>query len=111
MKIGAAAHSETQGFRQNGGAGALTAHVNRPHGGRLINRVLEGKAQHEWLVRAEGLPRLTLNPRELSDLEMIATGAFSPLDGFMGERDYVNVVSECRLANDLPWTIPVTLAV
>lgn len=95
--------------RQKGGAD--TRHANRPHGGRLVNRVLEGGSRDEWLTRAEKLPRVILNPRELSDVEMIATGAFSPLNGFMGERDYLNVLSECRLANDLPWTIPVTLAV
>ncbi|MBI3661471.1 MAG: sulfate adenylyltransferase [Acidobacteria bacterium] len=84
---------------------------NRPHGGKLINRVLEGPARDELLARAEKLPRVPLNARQLSDVELIGIGAFSPLDGFMGKRDYDSVVNEERLANRLPWTIPVTLAV
>ncbi len=84
---------------------------NRPHGGRLINRILEGKARDEWLVRAERLPRIELNSRQLSDVELIAIGAFSPLEGFMGQRDHESVLTQERLANGLPWTIPVTLAI
>lgn len=82
-----------------------------PHGGRLIDRVLKGKEREEWLERAERLPRVLLNARQLSDVEMIAVGAFSPLEGFLGRRDYESVVASERLANGLPWTIPVTLAV
>lgn len=82
----------------------------RPHGGKLINRVLEGDNREEWLERAEQLPCLHLNSRQLSDVELIAIGAFSPLTGFMGRQDYENVVDNQRLANGLPWTIPVTLA-
>jgi sulfate adenylyltransferase len=57
------------------------------------------------------LKRIQLNRREISDLEMIGVGAFSPLEGFMGEKDFESVVGRMRLANGLPWTIPVTLAV
>ena len=84
---------------------------NRPHGGRLINRVLEGQARQQWQARAEQLPRLQLNPRQVSDVELIAVGAFSPLEGFMGWRDYESVLAQQRLASGLPWTIPITLAV
>jgi sulfate adenylyltransferase len=84
---------------------------NRPHGGKLINRVLEGKAREEWLGRVAQLPRVHLNARQLSDVEMIAVGAFSPLEGFMGSRDYESVLREERLARGDVWTIPVTLAV
>jgi sulfate adenylyltransferase len=82
-----------------------------PHGSRLIDRVLKGKDREAWLERVERLPRVPLNPRQLSDVEMIAVGAFSPLEGFMGKKDYESVISSERLANGLPWTIPVTLAV
>ena len=85
--------------------------ANRPHGGKLINRVLEGKAREEWLERVAQLPRVRLNARQLSDVEMIAVGAFSPLEGFMGSRDYESVLCEERLARGDVWTIPVTLAV
>lgn len=84
---------------------------NRPHGGRLINRVLEGKAREEWVERATQLPRVCLNARQLSDVEMIAVGAFSPLEGFVRSRDYESVLSEERLSNGVVWTIPVTLSV
>jgi len=84
---------------------------NRPHGGRLINRILEGKAREERLQKAAQLPRVRLNARQLADVEMIAVGAFSPLEGFMGSRDYESVLREERLANGLVWTIPVTLGV
>lgn len=84
---------------------------NRPHGGRLINRIPEGKAREEWLERAAKLPRVRLNSRQLSDAELIAVGAFSPLEGFLGSRDYERVLAEERLANGTVWTIPVTLAV
>ncbi len=84
---------------------------NRPHGGRLINRVLEDQARQQCHERAERLPRLQLNSRQISDVELIAIGAFSPLEGFMGQRDYESVLAQQRLTSGLPWTIPVTLAV
>src|SRR5260370_34951714 len=85
--------------------------ANRPHGGKLINRVLEGKAREEWLERVAQLPRVRLNARQLSDVEMIAVGAFSPLEGFMGSRDHESVLHDERLARGDVWTVPVTLAV
>jgi sulfate adenylyltransferase len=89
----------------------MTSKLIRPHGGKLINRTLEGHDLEQSLDQAEKLPRLKLNSRQLSDVELIAIGAFSPLTGFMGEKDYENVVDNQRLENGLPWTIPVTLAV
>ena len=89
----------------------MTSQLIRPHGGKLINRTLEGREREQSLDRAENLPRLKLNSRQLSDVELIAIGAFSPLTGFMGQKDYQNVVDNQRLENRLPWTIPVTLAV
>jgi sulfate adenylyltransferase len=95
-----------------GGEGRVSRGLaNAPHGGKLIDRRATGKEREEGLARAEKLPRIALNSRQLSDAEMISVGAFSPLEGFMGERDYANVLADCRLANGLPWTIPVTLAV
>jgi sulfate adenylyltransferase len=89
----------------------MTSQLIRPHGGKLINRTLEGRDLEQSIDRAEKLPRLKLNSRQLSDVELIAIGAFSPLTGFMGKKDYENVVDNQRLENGLPWTIPVTLAV
>src|SRR5439155_1276064 len=59
----------------------------------------------------ESLEVFTLTSRELSDLDMIASGALSPLEGFLGRDDYERVVAEMRLANGLPWALPVCLAV
>jgi sulfate adenylyltransferase len=84
---------------------------NRPHGGKLINRILEGAEREVTLARADQLPRIELNNRQLCDIEQIAVGAFSPLEGFMGQRDYESVLVNQRLANGLPWTLPVTLAI
>lgn len=88
-----------------------TAAPIAPHGGVLINRVVDGEERAAALERAAGLPSVTLNSVALSDLELIGNGAFSPLTGFMGEADYRSVVDEMRLANGLPWSIPITLSV
>ena len=82
-----------------------------PHGGILINRILEGKACEEAKVQAKELIVLTLSERELYDLEMIATGAMSPLEGFMTRKDYQSCLKTKRLANGLPWTIPITKSI
>lgn len=82
-----------------------------PHGGRLVNRLVEGREREHWLSRADHLPRIEVDAFALSDLEMLAIGGFSPLEGFMAKADYERVVEEQRLARGLVWTIPVTLAV
>jgi sulfate adenylyltransferase len=80
------------------------------HGGRLINRIATGEQRTKLLAAAAAAPRLTLNAREVSDLEMIATGAMSPLEGFMGSADLDSVIQRCRLANGVVWPLPVTLS-
>lgn len=82
-----------------------------PHGGVLINRFLPEPERRAQQHRAHALKRLALDPWNISDVEMIAVGAFSPLEGFMGRDDYESVLERGRLANGLPWTIPITLAV
>jgi sulfate adenylyltransferase len=82
-----------------------------PHGGHLINRIASVAEKQEFLAVADHLPRVQLSERSLSDLELIAIGGFSPLTGFMGQTDYKTVVTDMRLANGLPWAIPVTLPV
>ena len=83
----------------------------KPHGGRLVNRIVEDK-EHDLLEdKSPGLKKIVLNSREVSDIEMISTGAMSPLEGFMAKEDYINVLDLKRLSKGLPWTIPVTLAV
>jgi sulfate adenylyltransferase len=76
-----------------------------PHGGSLVKRVGE---------RPEGIDQLetiTLSAREVADLDMIASGALSPLRGFMGRDDYARTVEEMKLADGTTWALPVTLAV
>ena len=85
--------------------------VSPPHGGQLVNRMMRGQMQKAVQERAEELFKLELNSYNLSDLELIANGAMSPLTGFMGQADYSRVVSEMRLSNNLPWSLPITLAV
>jgi sulfate adenylyltransferase len=82
-----------------------------PHGGILINRIATPAQKAEFLGKADSLPRVQLDARAFSDLVMIAIGAFSPLTGFMEQADYDTVVPNMRLANGLPWSIPITLSV
>lgn len=82
-----------------------------PHGGKLINRELTGAEREEWLNKTGAMPKLALTAWSLSDLELIAIGAFSPLTGFMGRQDYRNVIGNKRLANGVVWSIPITLPV
>jgi sulfate adenylyltransferase len=82
-----------------------------PHGGQLVNRIATPEQREEFLSKAEFLPRVQLDERTFSDLEMIAIGGFSPLTGFMNQADYDRVVAEMRLANGTVWSIPVTLSV
>jgi sulfate adenylyltransferase len=82
-----------------------------PHGGQLINRIATAAEKEEFLAQADSFPRVQLDERATSDLVMIAIGAFSPLKGFMEQEDYESVVDDMRLANGLPWSIPITLSV
>ena len=78
-----------------------------PHGGELVDRRVPEGERAERLQKAEELPKVALGPRALSDLEMISTGVFSPLTGFMGRDDYESVVETMRLANGLAWSLPI----
>ncbi|MFM7221375.1 MAG: sulfate adenylyltransferase [Nodosilinea sp.] len=82
-----------------------------PHGGTLVNRLVTPEQADLFLEKAPSLPRVSLDERAFSDLVMIAIGGFSPLQGFMEQTDYDTVVTDMRLANGLPWAIPVTLSV
>ena len=81
-----------------------------PHGGSLVDRVATGDEAQALAGKARSLPKLALSVRSLSDLEMIAVGAFSPLAGFMARRDYESVVKEMHLAGGLAWSLPITVS-
>jgi sulfate adenylyltransferase len=82
-----------------------------PHGGELVDRLAPEEQRDELLRRAKGFTKVVLGPRALSDLEMISTGVFSPLTGFMVSEDYESVVESMRLKNGLVWSLPITLPV
>ena len=82
-----------------------------PHGGVLVDQILRGKVREVALEKAASLKKIPLGPTAISDLELVAVGAFSPLTGFMTQADYRSVVEDMRLSNGLVWTIPITLAV
>src|ERR671936_31776 len=93
------------GMRGGGMSTTVGAELIKPHGGQLLER--SGP-------RPEGvddLETLVLTARELADLDMLASGALSPLQGFMGAEDYERVVEDMQLANGLAWALPVCLAV
>lgn len=82
-----------------------------PYGGKLINLVVEGKEREELLAKAAQLPSIKITNRNLCDLELIATGGFSPLTTFMGKADYDRVLKEMRLADGTIFPLPITLTV
>ena len=82
-----------------------------PHGGRLVERILEGDAQEALLERAPSLPTLRLDGCRAADLELIAEGALSPLSGFMGKTAYTLVLEHMRLPDGIVWPLPITLPV
>jgi sulfate adenylyltransferase len=82
-----------------------------PYGGRLVDLRLPTEAADAERRRAVALPSIRLSPRASCDLELLACGAFSPLDRFMGRADLERVVGEMRLAGGRLWPIPITLPI
>jgi sulfate adenylyltransferase len=90
---------------------ATTSSLIPPYGGHLVDLVGPGEALDELKGYANQLPSLQLSDRSICDLELLATGAFSPLDRFMSQKDHQCVLDEMRLAQGHIFPIPVTLPV
>jgi len=83
-----------------------------PHGGVLSALLVKNEQQRkENIQQAKSFAKVLLTSKEVSDVIMLAMGAFSPLEGFMNRNDYETVVREMRLANGILWPIPVTVAI
>ena len=83
----------------------------KPHGGTLVNRVAEGSKRDALVKEAASLPRIDLSAKQSCDVEMIGIGAFSPLTGFIGSKDFNSVITDMKLASGDIWPIPITLSV
>lgn len=82
-----------------------------PCGGRLVSLIVDDEERSDLAVYANTLPAIQLSPRSLCDIELLAVGAFSPLDRFMSKANYTCVVEEMRLADGALFPIPITLPV
>lgn len=85
--------------------------LNAPYGGSLVNLQVNNQLRHELLTKATHLPSVQLSQRSMHDLELMATGAFSPLTRFMSEKDYHSVMDTMRLANGIVFPIPIMLPI
>ncbi|MBW2124087.1 MAG: adenylyltransferase, partial [Deltaproteobacteria bacterium] len=82
-----------------------------PYGDTLVNLVVSPQEADELKAHAGELPSIQVSERIVCDLELLATGGFSPLDRFMGQQDYQHVLDEMRLSNGYVFPIPITLPV
>jgi ATP sulphurylase/adenylylsulfate kinase (apsK) len=82
-----------------------------PYGGQLVNLLVSAEEQEALRAEASHLPSIQLSDRSVNDLELLATGAFSPVNGFLGKADYERVLEELRLTSGHIFPIPVTLPV
>lgn len=88
-----------------------TAELISPYGGKLVDLIVKGEEREDLLEKSSRLPSIQISQRALCDLELLATGAFSPLDRFMSKADYERVLTEMRLTDGTLFPLPVTLPV
>ena len=82
-----------------------------PHGGELVNLIVDQGRGAALEIEASDLPKWLLTPRQLCDIEQLITGAFSPLTGFMNRDDYEGVRDDMRLTDGTLWPMPIILDV
>ncbi len=87
------------------------ANLISPYGGKLVNLVVTGDERDALIARAAKLPSIKISMRNMCDLELLATGGFSPLSTFMGKADYESVLHKMRLSDGTLWPLPITLTV
>jgi sulfate adenylyltransferase len=90
---------------------AATSHLTPPHGGELINLIARPERVAELKAHSKDWPSWDLTGRQLCDLELLVTGGFSPLGGFLARADYESVCQNMKLANGVLWPMPITLDV
>jgi sulfate adenylyltransferase len=83
--------------------------MNRPHGGKLINRELSAKEKERAKNEYKEMPQLQISDEAVEDLHNIAYGVYSPLEGFLVKEEVESIVKNDRLPDDTPWTIPILL--
>ena len=85
--------------------------VIEPYGSVLIDLMADSASPAVTSLNAKKLPSISLDPLQQSDLELLIAGAYSPLDGYMGESDYLSVLNQMRLSDGRVWAIPLTLPI
>ena len=90
---------------------ASTSHLIAPHGGELIELIVPAKKAAELKAESREFPSWDLTARQVCDLELLMSGGFSPLTGFMNKADFEGVCNNMRLTSGVLWPIPITLDV
>src|SRR5579872_1946832 len=88
---------------------ASTSHLIAPHGGDLVNLIADAERGKELKSHSREWPSWDLTPRQVCDLELLMSGGFSPLRGFMTRADYESVCQDMKLASGVVWPMPITL--
>lgn len=89
----------------------MKTHINEPHGGKLVDLLVDDKTKSKLKKQAQDWPSWDLTRRQLCDIELLINGGFSPLSGFMNRKDYESVRDDMRLSSGPLWPMPITLDV